>query len=746
MGKIKDTNTYPLVTPTDGDYIVGTDVSQDGKTVNFTFESVASFISADINDSQIYVAQTIDDLAAYDGILNTAIVSEPNRGGSFVFEAGDSLDYDNGTTIASTGRTGRWNRIISDGDDIKLNWWDLDVNDHTSAFQSLAAYCNANYNTNRSDPKGSNDAYIPKYGLAYKLTNPNPIIWFCNVKSDTDARINYLPELINKDNKYGICFQIGVDEMDMDVNINAYASQSISDFLPWRSATAIEPDTLSTKAGRIRISLSSNLYPSGLAAGDFVQVRRSESPYNNASFEIESIDSFSGCIYGYYAKWTGIVGSDPTTTIATTPCVADSSLDIQVRFRRADLEVSAATMNGFTVHLPQIFNGLNTNASDYPLFNNRKNTAVVLKQMRSCNVTFNRIWYFQTAIRVLGSDSIKAIENNLGNVYNLGRFRDNGIHIDASPNMNIGGFGGATPMAVGQIGTSKGGTCNNNTFIGGYINSTNYELFPYPTISTNVESITVSSGVCTLTFVNGFIEDMALVKVGYVVTLKGFLSENNGAFIVKSVNVANRSITYNNSSGVPVASPTSTQVARMYISGISGNHLLRAFSNTSRIVGRPDNNNFIGTIFEDRGAICEHQFYLVGMRKTSFIGCRYETGDNTLPQDKNKPYMKFVAADGNIFQNGTGLEYRKVTSEENSSGNKFMSEKDYDIDISDADSLRVVEKGEMRVSGGSLNIVDSYINIPTLADDDAIKSSLYVSSANEKLVWKDSSGVVNNLY
>jgi hypothetical protein len=36
--------------------------------------------------------------------------------------------------------------------------------------------------------------------------------------------------------------------------------------------------------------------------------------------------------------------------------------------------------------------------------------------------------------------------------------------------------------------------------------------------------------------------------------------------------------------------------------------------------------------------------------------------------------------------------------------------------------------------------------IPTYADADAPNSTLYFSSTASKLVWKDSSGVVNNLY
>jgi hypothetical protein len=697
---------------------------------------------SEIITTDVGMTGSISEMAAYDGDLTVMYVSEVNRGGFFTFNAA-LTQSDGGTSITATGnKSGRWERIISDGDAIKLNWWDLDVEDHTPAFRSLATYCNAKYNENTTDPKDSSNAYIPKYGSAYELTNTDPIIWFCNVNSDTDARINYVPDSTTTDGKYGICFQIGVDEMDMQDNIDNYTTASRSEYLTWVSATSIAPDTGSEAAGRIRIQLSSSgdIPPDLVLGDDYIQVRRSESPYNNASFEIESTDN--NYVYGYYAKWTGTTGSRATS------CVADTSSDIQVRFRRASLEDSAATMNGFTVHLPQIFNGLNSNSAeyDYPLFINRKNTAVVLKQMRSCNVTFNRIWYFQTAIRVLGSDSIKAIENNLGNVYNLGRFRDNGIHIDASPNMNIGGKGAEGAMVVGQVGPAKGGTCNNNIFIGGYINSTNYPLFSYPTGSNrNVESISVAAGVCTLTFVSGSV-DMNTIQEGYILQLRNISNVNNGGFTITSVDSASYEVTYNNDSGEDVPTPTDDEQARVYISGVSGNHLLRAFSNTSRIVGRPDNNNFIGTIFEDRGAICENQFYLVGLRKTSFIGCRYETGDNIFPDDKNKPYMKFVAADGNVFQNGTGLDYRDVTYEENSAGNKFFTDSEYAVDVSDANSLRQITKGEMRVSGGRLTLVDSEITIPKMEANNVATSSLFVSGSSEKLVWKDNTGTIRELY
>lgn len=36
--------------------------------------------------------------------------------------------------------------------------------------------------------------------------------------------------------------------------------------------------------------------------------------------------------------------------------------------------------------------------------------------------------------------------------------------------------------------------------------------------------------------------------------------------------------------------------------------------------------------------------------------------------------------------------------------------------------------------------------IPSLADADAPNSTLYYSTTQSKLVWKDSGGVVNNLY
>jgi hypothetical protein len=735
MAKISDTAKYPITTPTTSDYFLGTDTSDNKKTVSFTIDAVKNLIAQGIDASLLYVSPSISDLAAYSGDLNTALVTEDGRGGTFVFVAGD-LVGDGGTSITSTGRDGRWERVIGRSDYIRLDWWDLDVDDHTSAFQALFAYANADWDA--GDPQNSRTAYIPNLGsittgVRYNLSNNSPIIIFCNVISDADARIVYLPDLDSGiDAKYASCFQIGVDQMDMEGNILAYAS--LSGFATWGSVTSIAADT-DAAYGRIRIEMNSDLYPPLLGVGDFIQVRRSESAYNNASFEIETIDPTNNYIYGYYSKY------NTTEVLSVSQAVADTSSDIQARFRRASVEGSAQTANGYSIVLPQIFCGSNASYTpsrntDYPLFNNRKNTAVLLKQMRSCIVTFNRIWYFQTAIRILGSDSISAIENNLGNIYYLGRFKDNGIHIDASPNLNVG------KGNTGQSGTSKGGTCNNNIFMGGYINSTEYLSVSYPASGSNLTSITKNGDNVTATFAAG-IPTTDDLQVGYMIQLRNNNnSGNNGVFTITAK--SGLSVTYVNDSGVADASPSGQ--ARVLYSDLPNNHLLRSFSNTSRVVGRPDNNNFIGTIFEDRGAICATQFELVGMRKTCFIGCRYETGDSDYPDSKNTPKMNFVAADGNIFQNGTGLEVRDVTTSENSAGNKFFSERDYDIDVSDASNFRVIEYGEMKVSGGLLSVQNVGVSFPTLEDADAENNTVYYSSTASKLVYKDGTGTVNNLY
>ena len=816
MAKISDTAKYPITTPTTSDYFLGTDNSDNKKTVSFTIDAVKNLIAQGIDASLLYMSPSISDLAAYSGDLNTAIVTgdssnfaissiafssntstitfsdnrdlseimednflfvygcpNENNNGSFLIKsvnnnlktisvtnvngvsqetaggkanaprfrdglftfASGNLEGDGGTSITSTGRDGRWERVIGRSDYIRLDWWNLNVPDHTSIFQAAFNYANADWNA--GDPQNSRTVYIPNVAstttsLRYNLSNNSPIIIFCNVISDADARIVYLPDLGSGiDAKYASCFQIGVDQMDMESNILAYAS--LSGFATWGSVTSIAADT-DAAYGRIRIEMNSDLYTPLLGVGDFIQVRRSESAYNNASFEIETIDSTNNYIYGYYSKYN-------TTVPSVSQAVADTSSDIQARFRRASVEDSAQTANGYSIVLPQIFCGSNatytlSRNTDYPLFSNRKNTAVVLKQMRSCIVTFNRIWYFQTAIRILGSDSISAIENNLGNIYYLGRFKDNGIHIDASPNLNVG------KGNTGQSGTSKGGTCNNNIFMGGYINSTQYLSVSYPASGSNLTSITKNGDNVTATFAVG-IPTTDDLQVGYMIQLRNNNSSgNDGVFTITAK--SGLSVTYVNPSGVVDASPIGQ--ARVLYSDLPNNHLLRSFSNTSRVVGRPDNNNFIGTIFEDRGAICATQFELVGMRKTCFIGCRYETGDSDYPDSKNKPKMNFVAADGNIFQNGTGLENRVVTTSENSAGNKFFSERDYDIDVSDASSFRVIEYGEMKVSGGLLSVQNVGVRFPTLEDEYAEDNTVYYSSTASKLVYKDGTGTVNNLY
>ena len=815
MAKISDTAKYPITTPTTSDYFLGTDNSDNKKTVSFTIDAVKNLIAQGIDASLLYMSPSISDLAAYSGDLNTAIVTgdssnfaissiafssntstitfsdnrdlseimednflfvygcpNENNNGSFLIKsvnnnlktisvtnvngvsqetaggkanaprfrdglftfASGNLEGDGGTSITSTGRDGRWERVIGRSDYIRLDWWNLNVPDHTSIFQAAFNYANADWNA--GDPQNSRTVYIPNVAstttsLRYNLSNNSPIIIFCNVISDADARIVYLPNLDSGiDAKYASCFQIGVDQMDMESNILAYAS--LSGFATWGSVTSIAADTQQTY-GRIRIEMDSDLYPPSLVVGDFIQVRRSEYAYNNASFEIETIDSTNNYIYGYYSKY------NTTIVPSVSQAVAGTSSDIQARFRRASVEGVAETANGYNIVLPQIFCGSNASYTlsrntDYPLFSNRKNTAVLLKQMRSCIVTFNRIWYFQTAIRILGSDSISAIENNLGNIYYLGRFKDNGIHIDASPNLNVG------KGNTGQSGTSKGGTCNNNIFMGGYINSTQYLSVSYPASGSNLTSITKSGDDVTATFAAGsaLTDDL---QVGYMIQLRNS-SGNNGVFIITAK--SGLSVTYVNPSGVADASPSGQ--ARVLYSDLPNNHLLRSFSNTSRAVGRPDNNNFIGTIFEDRGAICATQFELVGMRKTCFIGCRYETGDSDYPDSKKKPKMNFVAADGNIFQNGTGLENRVVTTSENSAGNKFFSERDYDIDVSGATNFRVIEYGEMKVSGGLLSVQNVGVRFPTLEDEYAEDNTVYYSSTAGSLVYKDVTGAVKNLY
>ena len=41
---------------------------------------------------------------------------------------------------------------------------------------------------------------------------------------------------------------------------------------------------------------------------------------------------------------------------------------------------------------------------------------------------------------------------------------------------------------------------------------------------------------------------------------------------------------------------------------------------------------------------------------------------------------------------------------------------------------------------------DNSITLPSLADADAANSTLYYSTTQSKLVWKDSGGTVNDLY
>lgn len=698
-------------------------------------QSILDSMEAEIGKNSIAL------LKSYQGTETRIFVKDGGRTGTFNYfpyggDINNPSDCDEGMTIASTHRPGYYLRELPKSGKIYIDFWDVSLPDNTAAFTAMLKWANTDY-LSPTESLNSRTAVIPAKDSnngdrKYVLSNTEPLKIFCNMESDKDARIHFKGTA-------GTCFQIGLDELD--VNDYPLASKT-------HPVTSIDSEVDLTAGGDgkgvglIKIIYINDL-PTGLTTGDFMEVTGSKFYQNNRVFNIHDIDVVNKVVRGYHAE----IGSTLTDPLSQT--IPDTSLNIKVRFRRSSEEtVIPPTLSGATIMLPQIFH--NDLGSSYPLFNSPHNSAngVVIKKVRSSVIYLSDLRYFGGRAAIFkGANSLTATEGCAYNYFILGRFIKNFVDISIAPSANLGTYtsSGASAGVIGQLGPGRGGYVNNNYFVGGNFNKPSAKVGSgYQGLGSVVAiTATLTSGG---TEVTAILEptsiDINEVKVGYLIQMKSSsLAANNGTYRITSVDTGSFSVTFDHDEAVDAAdinvSGDSTNF-QLYYSKIPGMRVIEWLSNIARVVGRPDTNSFTNCAFEDRGDLCDYQIYMVGARKQNFQGCRFETGESSFPEDGSHPRFWMEAADENYFSPGTGLDKRSVTYSKNSSGNKFISGNTIEFDLAMSDGGREVVPGVFKLSNG-------VIQLPESKNADAPNKSLYFSLDNSKPVFKDASGNTKDL-
>jgi len=146
-------------------------------------------------------------------------------------------------------------------------------------------------------------------------------------------------------------------------------------------------------------------------------------------------------------------------------------------------------------------------------------------------------------------------------------------------------------------------------------------------------------------------------------------------------------ITIKNTQDVPV-NLTDLASGRIRYANREGYSMLEGYSNVGRIVGRPDGNIFINCAFEDRGLVGNYLMELNGVRRSTFLNCRYEVGQAYDNFSIRRPSIYLNGCDYNTFNEGTGLDERKlIIGSYSAYSNTFLSSGhvEYDGGIPSAD-------------------------------------------------------------
>ena len=119
MAKISNLVAYPTVTPTLGDYVIGTDTTSSNATVNFTLSSIANIVPADTLEEVLTAGNT-----ATNNIILTGNISVSGTYGDTSGDVGTA-----GQVLSSTGTGTNWvNNVDGSGTLNSLSKWTPDGN------------------------------------------------------------------------------------------------------------------------------------------------------------------------------------------------------------------------------------------------------------------------------------------------------------------------------------------------------------------------------------------------------------------------------------------------------------------------------------------------------------------------------------------------------------------------------------------------------------------------------------------